>query len=115
MTFTIIAQEDILLKDYDPVSIYKIPKTTVGKAKYPVIDIHSYPYAITVAAIDKWVKTMDKFGIEKTTILTKQTGKVFDSILICIQNTQIVLNYDVESILQDMKKKNAQEIRTNFY
>jgi len=80
IAFTIVAQENILLKDYDPVSIYKIPKTTVGKAKYPVIDMHSHPYAATAVEIDEWVKTMDKFGIEKTTILTKQTGKVFDSI-----------------------------------
>lgn len=81
IAFTVISQEDILLKDYDPVSIYKIPKTTVGKAKYPVIDMHSHPYAATSAEIDEWVKTMDKFGIEKTMVLTKQTGKVFDSIL----------------------------------
>lgn len=81
IALALIAQEDILLKDYNPVSIYNIPKTTVGKAKYPVIDMHSHPYASTAAEIDEWVKTMDKFGIEKTTILTKQTGKVFDSIL----------------------------------
>ena len=62
MDVTIVAQKDILLKDYDPVSIYKIPKTTVGKAKYPVIEMHSHPYASTAAEIDEWVNTMDKFG-----------------------------------------------------
>ncbi len=62
MNFTVIAQEDILLKDYDPVSIYKIPKTRVGKAKYPVIDMHSHPYAATAAEIDEWVKTMENLG-----------------------------------------------------
>jgi len=74
------AQEDILLKDYNPKSIYKIPKTVVEKAKFPVIDMHSHPYATTAAEIEQWIKTMDKFGIEKTTILTYQTGKKFDSI-----------------------------------
>lgn len=28
-------ENDLLLKDYDPVSIYNIPKTTVEKAKFP--------------------------------------------------------------------------------
>lgn len=75
-----VAQEDILLKDYNPVSIYKINKTVIEKAKFPVIDMHSHAYVKTDAEIKEWVKTMDKFGIEKTIILTKQTGKTFDSI-----------------------------------
>ena len=33
----------ILLKDYRPVSIYKIPVTQVAKAKFPIIDMHSHP------------------------------------------------------------------------
>lgn len=74
------AQEDILLKDYNPKSIYKTPKTVIEKAKFPVIDMHSHPYATTDAEIEQWIKAMDKFGIEKTTILTYQTGKKFDSI-----------------------------------
>jgi len=75
------AQEDtLLLKNYSPRSIYKIPVTKIEKAKFSVIDMHSHPYAQTEAEIQNWVKTMDKFGIEKTTLLTKQTGKAFDSI-----------------------------------
>ena len=42
--------ERILLKDYRPKSIYKIPVTEVAKAKYPIIDMHSHPYAKTPAA-----------------------------------------------------------------
>jgi len=34
--------ETILLKDYRPKSIYKIPVTEVLKARYPVIDMHSH-------------------------------------------------------------------------
>lgn len=78
--FVAVSQEDILLKDYSPVSIYKTQKTNIHKAKYPVIDMHSHPYASSKAEIDQWVKTMDKMGIEKTTILTYQTGNAFDSI-----------------------------------
>ncbi len=39
--------EKILLKDYRPRSLYKIPVTEVPKAKFPIIDMHSHPYAKT--------------------------------------------------------------------
>src|ERR1039458_4879395 len=72
--------ETILLKDYRPQSIYKIPITEVAKAKFPVIDMHSHPYAKTAAEIDEWVRNMDEVGIEKTMILTMSTGAAFDEI-----------------------------------
>ncbi len=72
--------ETILLKDYRPESIYKIPVTTIAKAKYPIIDMHSHPYAKTAQEIDQWVKNMDEVGVEKTTILTMATGAQFDEI-----------------------------------
>ncbi|MBD1261425.1 amidohydrolase family protein [Maribacter polysiphoniae] len=75
-----MGQEDILLKDYNPKSIYKTHKTVIEMAKFPVIDIHSHAYATSQEEIEEWVKTMDKFGIEKTTVLTKLTGKAFDSV-----------------------------------
>jgi predicted TIM-barrel fold metal-dependent hydrolase len=70
----------ILLKDYRPISIYKIPTTRVERAKFPVIDMHSHPYAKTAQEIDQWVKNMDEVGIQKTIILTMTTGKEFDEI-----------------------------------
>jgi uncharacterized protein len=72
--------ETILLKDYRPKSIYKIPVTEIAKAKFPVIDMHSHPYAKTAAEIDDWVRNMDEVGIEKTIILTMSTGAAFDEI-----------------------------------
>ena len=42
--------ETILLKDYRPESIYKIPVTKIAKAKFPIIDMHSHPYAKTAPA-----------------------------------------------------------------
>jgi uncharacterized protein len=72
--------ETILLKDYRPQSIYKIPTTQIRRAKYPVIDMHSHPYAKTAQEIDQWVRTMDDVGIEKTIILTMTTGAQFDEI-----------------------------------
>ncbi|HSY91023.1 MAG TPA: amidohydrolase family protein [Candidatus Binatus sp.] len=72
--------ETILLKDYRPTSIYKIPVTEIAKAKFPIIDMHSHPYAKTAAEIDEWVRTMDEVGVEKTIILTMATGPEFDEI-----------------------------------
>lgn len=80
MGLVVTAQEDILLKDYDPVSIYKIQNTKVERAKYPIIDMHSHPYAPTPGEIEDWVRTMDAVGIQKSIILTYETGKSFDSI-----------------------------------
>jgi predicted TIM-barrel fold metal-dependent hydrolase len=72
--------EQLKLKDYRPVSIYNIPKTTITKAKFPIIDMHTHPYAKTDEALANWVKTMDLVGIEKSIILTYSTGARFDSI-----------------------------------
>ena len=44
LTGLIFAQEGLLLKDFDPVSIYKIPITEVNKAMFPTIDMHSHAY-----------------------------------------------------------------------
>lgn len=72
--------ETLLLKDYRPQSIYKIPVTEIPKAKFPILDMHSHPYAKTDAEIEEWVHTMDEVGVEKTTILTMATGAEFDGI-----------------------------------
>lgn len=72
--------EKLLLKDYRPQSIYKIPRTNVAKAKFRAIDVHSHDYARTPEEIARWVATMDETGIEKTIILTSATGEEFDRI-----------------------------------
>jgi hypothetical protein len=61
--------DKILLKDYRPRSIYKIPRTEVKKARYPVFDAHCHG-ARRPEQLDDMVKTMDAAGIEKTVIFT---------------------------------------------
>lgn len=80
---TVIAQDadQLLLKDFRPVSLYRIAVTKVEKAAYSVIDIHSHDYAKTEDEITQWVKTMDECGIQKTIILTGATGARFDAII----------------------------------
>jgi predicted TIM-barrel fold metal-dependent hydrolase len=72
--------DHLLLKDYQPRSIYKIPATNVAKAKYLVIDLHSHPYAKTKEQIQQWVANMDDVGVQKTIILTMVTGSAFDNV-----------------------------------
>lgn len=72
--------ETILLKDYRPQSIYKIPVTQIPKAKYPAIDMHSHPYAKTASDVEQWVRNMDEVGVEKTIILTMTIGAGFDEL-----------------------------------
>ncbi|MGZ5134202.1 MAG: amidohydrolase family protein [Flavitalea sp.] len=72
---------DLKLKDFRPVSIYKIPQTEIKKAKYPIIDVHAHDYAKSDAEVDAWVKMMDEVGVEKSIILSYSTGKRFDSLV----------------------------------
>lgn len=71
---------NLKLKDYRPKSIHNTPKTIIDKAKFPVIDMHSHAYANSEKEIKIWVSNMDKYGIEKTILLTFATGKEFDSL-----------------------------------
>jgi uncharacterized protein len=75
------APEEILLKDYKPKSIFRIPETRVEKARYPIIDVHSHDYAPTESNVQRWVQTMDEVGLEKTIILSGATGRRFDQIM----------------------------------
>ena len=72
--------ENLLLKNYHPKSIYNIHKTIIGRAKYPVIDIHSHAFISSAKELDDWIQMMKLMGIEKTVILTKSYGKEFDSL-----------------------------------
>lgn len=59
--------DKMLLKDFRPKSIYKIPQTEIKKAKYPIIDSHCHGPR-PVEALDEWVKLMDAAGVERAVI-----------------------------------------------
>ena len=61
--------DSLLLANYRPVSIYKIPTANITRAAFPIIDMHSHDYVSTPAEVDEWVKTMDRLNIQKTMIL----------------------------------------------
>ena len=73
--------DDLRLRDYRPVSIYKIPQTKIEKAKFPVVDFHSHNYPKSDGEVKEWIKTMDAAGIVKSIILSYSTGAGFDSVV----------------------------------
>lgn len=58
----------ILLNDYLPQSLYKIPITEVPKAKFRVFDAHNHGHG--PLSITEMVRIMDKVGVEKSVIFT---------------------------------------------
>jgi len=75
-----VLPDQILLKNYRPESVFKIPQTYVPKAKFPAIEIHAHSYSDNEEQIAQWVRIMDEVGIQKAIVLTAQTGAKFDSI-----------------------------------
>ena len=50
--------DNLLLKNFRPVSIYNIPVTRIDKAAFQVIDVHSHDYARTPEEVDQWKEIM---------------------------------------------------------
>ena len=64
--------ETLLLKDYRPRSIYKVPKTEITKAKYPVLDAHNHAeWVDSPERLDQMVKLMDEAGVEKSVMFVR--------------------------------------------
>lgn len=61
----------ILLNDYLPASIYRIPVTEVPKAKFRVFDGHDHGHG--PLSVTEMVRIMDKVGVEKSVIFTGAT------------------------------------------
>lgn len=75
-----IDPNQILLKDFRPESLYHTADTEVDRARYPIFDLHTHPYAKTEADVARWVKVMDQVGVERSMILTYAVGKNFDEV-----------------------------------
>ena len=73
-----VLPDQLLLKDYRPKSVYKIPVTEIKKAKYPIIDTHYHARAKTPEDVDAMVKIMDAVGVE-TTVAFSGIGAAFDN------------------------------------
>jgi len=73
--------DSILLKDYSPGSSLVVAETSVPKARFPVIDVHTHTDMNgikTAEDVDAWVRTMDEVGVERSIVFTGATGEEFD-------------------------------------
>lgn len=70
--------DQLLLKDYKPKSIFRIPQTSLQKPRYPAIDIHTHIGPMNRPA--ERVKLMDEVGIEKQIVMAENSGPQFDSL-----------------------------------
>ena len=69
--------DKLLLNDFRPRSMFKIPKTEIVKAKFPIFDAHHHAQARTAAAVDEQLKLMDTVGVERTVVFSG-SGAQFD-------------------------------------
>ncbi len=75
-----VEPDKLLVKDYRPKSIFKIPVSDIKKARFPVWDAHCHPRARTPEDVDAIVKVMDAAGVEKTVLVSRSNGERFDAL-----------------------------------
>ena len=73
-----VLPDKLLLKDYRPKSVYKIPVSEIKKAKFPIIDVHHHATVKTPQDVEAMVKFMDAVGIE-TTVAFSEIGPAFEA------------------------------------
>jgi predicted TIM-barrel fold metal-dependent hydrolase len=71
----------VALKNYAPKPSVIVPETSVPKARYPAVDVHTHVSAKTPEEVKEWVRTMDEVGIETSVVLTGATGAEFDKLV----------------------------------
>lgn len=72
-----VLPDQLLLKDYRPRSVYKIPLSNIKKAKYPIIDTHHHSRVKAPQDVEAQIKIMDAVGVE-TTVAFSGIGAAFD-------------------------------------
>lgn len=72
--------ENIKLHEFRPVSVFNTPQSHIKKAKFPVIDMHAHAWELH-SDIGEWVNRMNAANIEKTVVLSFETGEKFDAIV----------------------------------
>ena len=73
-----VPPDQLLLKDYRPRSVYRIPVTDIKRSKYPNVDVHHHAGAKTPQDVEATLRTMDQVGVE-TAIAFCGVGASFDN------------------------------------
>jgi predicted TIM-barrel fold metal-dependent hydrolase len=81
-----VLPDQLLLKDYRPKSIYKIPVSDIRKAKFPAIDCHHHAQSRTPEQVDEEIRIMDAAGVEQSVVFpgvgqgTSYRAEVFENV-----------------------------------
>lgn len=70
----------LLLKDYRPVSVFKLPEHKPDQPKFTVIDMHSHDYLEDEEGVKGWAKLLDEQNIERVVVNTMGHGDEFERI-----------------------------------
>lgn len=70
--------ETLLLKNWKPKSIFKIPITDIQKCKFPAIDMHAHNFTMTAEDVEKRYNGLNEVGVGQSVVFAG-TGKKFDS------------------------------------
>ena len=70
--------DTLLLKDYRPKSVFVLDEHHPEQAKYPVVDMHSHPYADDEEELREWVEVLDRNNVEKVIVYTYNCGDEFE-------------------------------------
>lgn len=70
--------DTLKLKDYEPVSVFRLEEHHPSAARFSAIDFHSHAYRKDEAGVREWVKILDENNIEKVIVYTYAYGEEFD-------------------------------------
>ena len=73
------ARDRLLLRDYEPTSMARLPRTDVSEARYPVIDVHCHlnDGIVMTKSVDpkQFLRVMDETNVKSTVNLTGGWGQ----------------------------------------
>jgi predicted TIM-barrel fold metal-dependent hydrolase len=72
---------NLLLENFRPKSMLRVPETKITRARFPVVDVHTHfrhKFRGTAEELDAWVKLMDRNNIAVCVSLDGQWGELVD-------------------------------------
>lgn len=77
---TTVSPETLLLKDYAPETIFKLPEHHPTQAKFSVIDMHSHAYKKDIEGVKEWAKIIEENNLQRVVVHTMAHGERFEEL-----------------------------------
>lgn len=72
---------ELTFEEYDPKSTLVVPEHPVGRAKFPMIDIHSHHRRVDAVYVDKLIREMDLINLRVIVNLSGGSGETLKNIV----------------------------------